>query len=281
MGVVGRLAPTPSGHLHLGNAVAFAACWLSVRSAGGRVLLRIEDVDTGRARQQFADSQREDLHWLGLDWDEEVTPQSARDYAPWAARLGAWTYRCICSRKERTRTPSGCTCDGAGHAEGALRFRVAPGLVRFDDRVLGPQVLDPKQTTSDPVLQRSDGVWAYTLAVVADDIADGVTEVVRGADLLDFTAVQIQLWQAYGATSPTWLHAPMIVGADGRKLSKSHGSTEIRALRDQGWSAEQVWHQVLPWLGLPKSTLERACDTWDPALGPTGPITWASSDSGR
>jgi glutamyl/glutaminyl-tRNA synthetase len=238
------------------------------------VLLRIEDVDTGRARTEFSDGQRRDLDWLGLHWDEEVTPQSQRDYTGWASRLSEHTYRCTCTRKQRTHSAHACLCDGAENAQGSLRFRLAAGAVSFTDRVLGPQEVDAKQAFGDPVLQRSDGVWAYNLAVVADDIADGVTEVVRGADLLQFTAVQIQLWSAFGATPPTWLHAPLVVGPDGRKLSKSHGATEVGALRDAGWSAAQVWAQVLPWLGLHTDNLSSAKDAWNATRVEVSPISW-------
>ena len=243
--VVGRLAPTPSGHLHLGNALAFGACWLSVRSQGGRLLLRVEDVDVGRARPEVADSQRRDLEWLGLAWDEEVPKQSARDYAPWLQRLEPWTYRCACSRKELRAGDGRCGCREAARDEGSVRFHLDPPVEGFPD----------------PVLRRRDGVYAYNLSVVADDIADGVTEVVRGGDLLDYVPVQEQIWRAFGATPPVWGHTPLVVGPDGKKLSKSHGSTEIRALRDEGWTPDRVWETVLPWLGL-EGRLEDAIGQW-------------------
>src|SRR5688572_125089 len=121
--IVGRLAPTPSGHLHLGNATAFAAAWLSVRSRGGRLLLRIEDVDVGRARAHVAASQRRDLEWLGLTWDAETPAQSTRDYAPWLERLAPHTYFCACARKD-VAGPYPGTCRTAGHTAGKVRFRV-------------------------------------------------------------------------------------------------------------------------------------------------------------
>ena len=272
----GRLAPTPSGDLHLGNATAFVAAWLSARSAGGRVLLRIEDVDRGRARRAVEDRQRADLEWLGLTWDEEVPPQRDRDYAPWIARLGARIYRCTCTRRaiqEAGGVYPG-TCRDAGHTEGVVRFRLPEGTVRFVDRRWGRREVDPT-AFGDPVLQRRDGVYAYNLAVVADDIADGVSEVVRGADLLDYTAVQVHLWRAFDATPPTWLHAPLVLGPDGRKLAKRHASTSLRELRALGWTPPDVWRAVLPWLGLDGDGPDAALAGWRPDVGPLGPVTLA------
>jgi glutamyl/glutaminyl-tRNA synthetase len=255
--VTGRLAPTPSGHLHLGNALAFGAAWLSVRSAGGRLLLRVEDLDRQRSRKEVAAAQRDDLRWLGLDWDEEVRPQSARDY-----QLGPVpAYFCRCNRRERTGGQ--CLCRSLGGPEageaGAWRFAASPGLVRFTDRALGAQAFQP----DEPVLMR-DGVAGYPLAVVVDDGRDGVTEVVRGADLLSATAVQICLGEALGLPRPTYLHVPLLLGPDGKKLSKSHGSTELRALRAAGITPDEVWAWLLPLLGA-APPLARAVHDFDPA----------------
>lgn len=266
---VGRLAPTPSGRLHLGNTLAFGAAWLSVRAAGGRLLLRIEDVDRGRARPDIEASIREDLRWLGLDWDEETRPQRDRDYAPWLAQLAPRTYLCRCTR----RSLEPCRCARAAHPDGAVRFRIPPGAIDVADRRYGLRRVDPT-TFGDPVLRGRDGLWAYPLAVVVDDLCDGVTEVVRGADLLDFTAVQIHLWRAFGATPPTWLHAPLLLGPDGRKLSKSHGSTEIAAMRTAGATPEQVWRTVLPFLGLfGYEHVRDAVSAFRPDAGGLGPFT--------
>jgi glutamyl/glutaminyl-tRNA synthetase len=239
--VTGRLAPTPSGHLHLGNALAFGAAWLSARAAGGRLLLRIEDLDRGRAREEVAEGQKRDLRWLGIDWDEEVAPQSKRTYSTG----GIPTYRCDCTRARRLAGE--CGCRDAGKTSGAWRFRTPPGEVRFVDRACGLQTFRPEE---DPILVREDGEAAYPLAVVVDDLRDGVTEVVRGADLLEATATQIRLYEALGAAPPTYLHVPLLIGADGKKLSKSHGSTEIRALRAAGWTPRRVWENLLPVLGI-------------------------------
>jgi glutamyl/glutaminyl-tRNA synthetase len=275
---VGRLAPTPSGLLHLGNVCAFAGAWLSARADHGRLLLRIEDVDRERARQDVEQALRDDLAWLGLTWDDETLRQSARDYAPALARLAPRLYRCQCTRAMRAAplpAGAGCQgrCDGKGYTDGAIRFRLEPRLVTFVDRRWGPQQADPR-AFGDPILVRRDGLVSYNLAVVADDIDDGVNDVVRGSDLLEYTAVQIQLWEALGAAPPRWLHTPLVLGADGKKLSKSHGSAHVGAMRDAGATAADVWRLVLPWLGVEGvASLEQALPLWDPAAGPRGPIT--------
>lgn len=260
MYLTGRLAPTPSGELHLGNALAFGAAWLSARGAGGRVLLRVEDLDRGRSREEVARGQREDLRWLGLEWDEEVTPQSRRAYP----LDGLDVYRCDCPRARRLARA--CTCREHPAATGAWRFRVPPGAVSFADRALGPQRIVPED---DPIVTRADGEAAYPLAVVLDDARDGVTEVVRGGDLLDATAVQVRLYEALGLGPPTWLHVPVLLGPDGKKLSKSHGSTSIRALRAEGWTPDRVWATLLPVLGVAPGPLRDA--VLDPARVPAGP----------
>lgn len=272
--VVGRLAPTPSGLLHLGNVVSFAAAWLSVRSQGGTLLLRVEDVDKGRARRHIEDAQKRDLEWLGLHWDRETRRQSERDYRPWLARLTGQTYGCHCTRA-MVRAAGGVypgTCRSLGHLDGRIRFRVPDGVVDFVDRRFGPQQIDPA-TLGDPVLVRHDGFFTYPLAVVADDIADGVTEVVRGADLLPHSAVHIRLFEALGSAPPTFLHAPLILGRDQKKLSKSHGSAHIGALREAGAAPAEVWRRVLPWLGLVGDSIDEAVRAFTPAAGPPGPIT--------
>lgn len=272
--VVGRLAPTPSGLLHLGNVLAFGAAWLSARHAGGRVLLRVEDVDRGRARRHIEDAQKRDLEWLGLTWDTETRRQSERDYRPWMERLGERVYGCHCTRA-MVREAGGIypgTCRDLGFTDGRLRFRLPAGPVTFVDRRHGTRTLDPVQAMGDPVLLRHDGFYTYPLAVVADDITDGVTEVVRGADLLDYTALQIRLYEALDATPPTWLHSPLVLGPDGRKLAKSHGSLHVGALREAGQTPRDIWRRVLPWLGLPGDHVDEAVQDFDPTAGELGPI---------
>jgi len=293
--IVGRLTPTPSGRLHLGNVCAAGAAWLSVRQRGGRLLLRIEDIDAGRARRDIADAIRTDLAWLGLTCDAETPPQSARDYAPALARLAPHTYRCDCTRAasrdagggvaRRTANARRPGCVGAcrtrGLAAGAIRFALPPGIEPIEDRARGRTDVD-LATLADPVLQRRDGCATYTLAVVVDDIADGVTEVARGADLADQSATQAVLWRALGGLPPTWLHAPLILGGDGKKLSKSHHAAAVGDLRELGWSAGDVWRTVLPWLGLTPlaaatdgpALLHHARPAFDAARIPRGPFTW-------
>jgi glutamyl-tRNA synthetase len=276
--VTGRLAPTPSGLLHLGNVCAFAAAWLSARAGGGRLLLRIEDVDRERSRPDVEQALRDDLAWLGLTWDEETPRQSARRYDEALRRLATRTYHCRCTRAMReSPTPAGAGCPGdcatRGYDEGAIRFRLDPAAMAFVDRRWGQQRVAPR-AFGDPILVRRDGQVSYNLAVVADDVADGVDEVVRGSDLLEYTAVQIQLWTALGAPPPSWLHTPLILGRDGRKLSKSHGSAHVGARRAAGAAPHDVWTQVLPWLGVEGArSLEDARGRWVPAAGPRGPIT--------
>jgi len=276
--IVGRLAPTPSGLLHLGNVCAFAGAWLSSRADRGRLLLRIEDVDRERARPHVEQAVRDDLAWLGLTWDDETRRQSSRDYTPALTRLADRVYRCRCSRAVRAGAlpaGAGCQghCDGRGYTTGAVRFRLAPGPVAFVDRRWGTRQADPREF-GDPILVRRDGLVSYNLAVVADDIDDGVNDVVRGSDLLEYTAVQLQLWDALGAAPPRWLHTPLVLGADGRKLSKSHGSAHVGAMRDAGATPADVWRIVLPWLGVEGAvSLEEAVTRWAPSAGPLGPIT--------
>ena len=241
---VGRLAPTPSGHLHLGNALAFGACWLSARGAGGRVLLRIEDLDRGRARSEIADSQRRDLEWLGL----HGTRRCRHEHADLRGRrLADLPVRLHPAAAPSAPAPTATT----PRRRGAPAVGAAP--LDFVD-VARPQRVAPDQ---DAVLIRKDGEPGYPLAVVVDDHRDGVTEVVRGADLLGPTAVQVELYRLLGWPEPTWLHAPLLLGADGRKLGKSHGSTELRRSA-RGWGAARVWRLLLPLLGVEGDVLSAA-----------------------
>jgi glutamyl/glutaminyl-tRNA synthetase len=259
--VVGRLAPTPSGRMHLGNVCAFAAAWLSVRAQGGRLLLRIEDVDRPRADASVEASLRADLDWLGLGWDAETPRQSARDYRPALAALAAHTYVCDCTRAQIQQAGGvyGGRCRDRGITDGAIRFRLPDQHdAAIIDGARGRHVTD-LTAVGDPVLRRRDGVFAYSLAVVTDDIADGVTEVVRGEDLLDQSAVQECIWRALGHAPPSWLHTPLIVDDEDRKLSKSHGSVHVGELREAGWTVADFWRRVLPWLGVePAARIDEA-----------------------
>ena len=249
---VGRFAPSPTGPLHAGSVVAALASWLDARAHGGRWLLRIEDLDPPREQPGAAASIIETLGRLGLRWDDEPSFQSARTarYADALATLVATghAYPCACTRREiadsmlrvgrvpqrHAEVPYPGTCrDGLppGRDARAWRLRVPAGLVRFEDRRLGAQAQDVATEVGDFVLRRADGLWAYQLAVVVDDAEQGVTDVVRGADLLGSTARQIVLARALDAASPRWLHLPVVAGPDGDKLSKQNGATPIDASR--------------------------------------------------
>jgi glutamyl-tRNA synthetase len=260
---VGRLAPSPTGALHLGNARTFLLAWLSIRSRGGTLLLRIEDIDGPRVKSGAIAQTMEDLAWLGLDWDGTPVVQGERLalYRAAAERLvaGQLAYPCICTRKEVEDAASAPheagedgpvypgTCRGrfASLAEAqdvsgrpaALRFRVDATEVPFVDGFAG---LQPGRIAGDFVVQKRDGGPAYQLAVVVDDAAQGVREVLRADDLLPSTPRQLLLYRALQLPEPQFLHVPLVVGSDGRRLAKRHGDTSLRHFREAGVGAEQL-----------------------------------------
>lgn len=246
--VVGRFAPSPSGRMHLGNIYTALLAWLSARSAGGRFLLRIEDLDPQRSRAAYADDIRSDLAWLGLTWDEEMPLQSSRAdaYARCFDRLD--TYPCYCSRQELLCASAPHGQDGARVYAGTCRgltpqqrgrFRRAPSwrvrvpdqIVCFTDGVFGLQRQALGEQCGDFIVRRADGVYAYQLAVVCDDAAGGVTQVVRGCDLLFSTPRQIWLYETLGFRVPAFYHVPLLVAPDGKRLSKREKSLDMGALR--------------------------------------------------
>ncbi|WP_367351193.1 tRNA glutamyl-Q(34) synthetase GluQRS [Achromobacter animicus] len=249
MNYVGRFAPSPSGPLHAGSLATALASWLDARAQRGRWLLRIEDVDTPRTVAGAADVIMGQLQALGLVWDGEIVWQSQRNAAYQAAfdALAArgLIYGCGCTRREiadsalRGQTAPGAdgerpypgTCRHglpAGREARAWRLRVPEGLERFEDRWLGAQEQDVAQAVGDFALRRADGLWAYQLAVVVDDAAQGVTDVVRGADLLSSTARQRVLGRLLGLPPLRYLHVPLILDpASGLKLSKQNGAPAI------------------------------------------------------
>jgi glutamyl-tRNA synthetase len=260
--VVGRLAPSPTGKLHLGNLRTFLAAWLSARAAGGTVLLRVEDLDTPRVRPGATAEMVDDLRWSGLDWDGEPVKQSDRQpfYEAALARLREQdaVYPCTCSRADIERAASAPhageegpnypgTCAGRRAADAAglagrrfaWRFRVRESPA-FADGLHGPVAIDLARAGGDFVVWRSDGVPAYQLAVVVDDAAQGVTEVVRGDDLLSSTPRQVLLYRALGLTEPRFTHVPLVVGADGQRLAKRHGATALAELRAAGVDPRRV-----------------------------------------
>lgn len=269
----GRFAPSPTGPLHMGSLVAALASWLDARAAGGRWLVRIEDLDRPRCVPGAVESILGTLRGLGLGWDGDVVFQSARldRYQAALERLQAHTYWCGCSRREIADSSLGLATDGApiypGSCRGgttrarrALRLQTSSELFAFEDRVQGrqQQVLD--RDIGDFVLYRADGLFAYQLAVVVDDAEQGVTDVVRGADLLDSTPRQIYLQQLLGVPTPRYLHVPVAINAAGEKLSKQTGATPI----DSSWGTIQ---RALRFLRQPEaSSLDEAVRNWNPAL---------------
>jgi len=283
--VTGRLAPSPTGALHLGNARSFLIAWLSVRSQGGRLVMRMEDLDHPKVKPGAAEAIFEDLRWLGLDWDEGpdvggpsgpyVQTQRRGLYREALGRLQAAgrVYPCVCSRADVTGAQSAPhaedgqalrypgTCRGRfaswDDAVAALpanrlpvwRFRVDAGVSEFEDVFYGRHMLDPSEVTGDFALARDPDGASYMLAVVVDDAEMGVTEVVRGDDLLDATHSQLALQQALGLSPPRYMHVPLVVAGDGHRLAKRHGDTRLVALREAGLLPEQIVGLLAWWCG--------------------------------
>lgn len=231
----GRFAPSPTGPLHLGSLLAALGSWLVARQAGGEWLLRIEDIDPPRERRGMAARHIADLARFGFDPDGPVEFQSRRGehYAAALERLkaGGWAFACRCSRSDLAAMAGvhhACLAYPSGLAA-AWRVRLPPGEIRFVDRFRGPQSQDPASETGDLVVKRADNLWAYQLAVVVDDALQGITEVVRGADLLDSTARQIALQGLLGLPTPRYAHLPVVRLATGAKLSKSLAAVPVDA----------------------------------------------------
>ena len=247
----GRFAPSPTGPLHAGSLVAALASWLDARAHGGAWLVRMEDVDTPRCLPGMDQTILRQLAICGLDCDEPVVLQSERGqlYQQALNQLieQDHVYACACSRKdieaalqaqgiERERHhiavyPGTCRPQNGGlqgQPARAWRFQIQdPAQVAWTDRRLGPQTQNVASEVGDFVLQRADGLWAYQLAVVVDDSAQGITHVVRGEDLTDNTARQILLQRALGLPTPAYLHTPLVMGANGEKLSKQNGAQPL------------------------------------------------------
>lgn len=232
----GRFAPSPTGRLHFGSLVAALGSWLYARAAGGRWIVRIEDIDREREIPGAADGILATLLAFGFESDEAVVRQSARE-ALYAAALqqleaGGHAYRCWCSRSDLEPFagihPAACVAAPAARAP-AWRVRVGDALIRFDDAIQGAQTQDLAREVGDFVVWRVEGTAAYQLAVVVDDAAQAITDVVRGADLLDSTARQILLQRLLGLPQPRYAHLPIALGADGRKLSKHEHALPVDA----------------------------------------------------
>lgn len=286
---VSRFAPSPSGPLHFGSLLAAVAGWLDARVAGGRWLLRIEDIDPPREQPGARDCILEALLAHGLHWDGEPLLQSSRDAAYRAAldqlaRAGM-LFRCTCTRQD-LRAHGGVypgTCRHRGMeplpagTQHALRVRVPDGdaaRIRFEDRLRGAFEFDLAAEQGDFVVRRKDGLWAYQLAVVVDDAEQGVTDVVRGVDLLDSTPRQIHLQRLLDLATPRYLHLPILVDRRGDKLSKQAGALGLDLSAPRANLA-----RVLTWLELPadprrpvQAQLERALTAYTPQHLPIGPI---------
>jgi glutamyl-tRNA synthetase len=278
-GYRGRLAPTPSGLLHLGHARTFWTAYERARARAGALVLRVEDLDPQRSRAEFAAAALEDLRWLGLDWDEG--PDVGGPHAPYtqswrrAHYLSAWralvaagrVYPCRCTRKDLARAaeapheagfaderpypgvcrpPEGAPAVPADSPAGvSWRFRVPDGeAVSFDDARQGRQSFTAGRDFGDFLVWRRDDVPGYQLAVVVDDALMGVTEVVRGADLLLSTARQMLLQRALGYETPAYYHCDLVTDERGERLSKRHGALSLRALRAAGHSPARLREQM-------------------------------------
>lgn len=266
---VGRFAPSPSGRLHLGNLACSLLAWLSAKSRGGRIVLRIEDLDAERCPRRYADLLEQDLAWLGLYWDEGGSAGGPHGpyYQSECADIYTESYKlledkglvypCFCSRAQLHAASAPHTADGnvvyPGTCRGltpeeiaqksrqkapAWRLRVPDEAVAFEDGCMGLHSENLLQECGDFYLRRADGVFAYQLAVVVDDARMGVTEVVRGADLLSSTARQLYLYRLLGLTPPRFAHCPLLLAPDGRRLSKRDGDQSLENLRGKYTAAE-------------------------------------------
>jgi glutamyl-tRNA synthetase len=279
--VVTRFAPSPTGELHLGGAWTAIASWVVARRARGRFVLRMEDIDVPRTVKGAADQILDDLRWLGLDWDEG--PDIGGPHAPYvqsarsvfyeraleALRDEGLLYPCDCSRVEIGRVASAphagdevvypglCRARDPNRAmkrPPAWRVRVDDRVVHFVDDLRGAQTERLESEVGDFVLKRGDGLYAYQLAVVVDDAAMGVTQVIRGDDLLASTARQVFLFEALSLGVPSFLHLPLVVGADAARLAKRSPKNTIAGLREAGVSAQAIVGKLAFGLGL------AACD---------------------
>ena len=279
-----RLAPSPTGALHLGNARTFVLTWAWARAHGAALPLRMEDLDSPRKKPWAHDQALEDLRWLGVDWDGPVLVQSTRHLAHVAALntlIGAGAvYPCSCSRKDvvsaqgaphaedELQYPGTCRGRWAGpedafadvHRPVAWRFRVTPCPVPFDDAIQGRVELDPASSGGDFVVARwTPDRWhqvGYQLAVVVDDAAANVDTVIRGDDLVPSTPRQILLQRALGLPTPSYAHLPLVVGEDGRRLAKRHGDTRIAAYREAGVTSDRIRRWIASTSGVLPSALD-------------------------
>jgi glutamyl-tRNA synthetase len=272
-----RLAPSPTGALHLGNARSFLITWLLARQNGWSIQLRIDDLDGPRVKVGADRQAIEDLRWLGLDWDQGPVYQSSRTPCYRSAIDSLLSqhkaYPCICSRREAQLAASAPhaedgsyrypgTCRGRfasieeariiSDREPAIRFHVPDAIVRFTDGFAGPTQFDAFNDLGDFIIAKSDGTPAYQLAVVVDDAEMGITDVVRGDDLLESAARQILLYEALGleARIPRYIHLPLILGPDGHRLAKRHGDSRVSHYRTRGVASGNIIALLAGWCGI-------------------------------
>ena len=259
----GRLAPSPTGRLHLGHARTFMLAWLHVRSRGGELLLRLEDLDSGRSRPELAAGVLRDLAWLGLDWDGPVVAQSSRLEALSAAALSlrerGFAYPCVCSRADLQRAVSAPhqgdaeqrypgTCRERTTSDGrafALRFRVPEGEIEIEDGIAGVRRFDVAREVGDFIVANRAGLPSYQLAVVVDDAAQGINEVFRGDDLLSSTPRQLLIARALELPMPRYFHVPLVLDAAGRRLAKRADDLSLDTLRALGTDPRSITQWVM------------------------------------
>ena len=287
--ILGRFAPSPSGRMHLGNALSAMLAWLSAKSKGGEIVLRIEDLDPARSKAAYAEQIMDDFLWLGLKWDRQCRNQSERsdvynEVLEYLRQRGL-VYPCYCSRGELHAASAPHASDGrviyAGTCRAlteeqrsgktktpAWRLMMPDREVCFTDGLQGKQRWNLQKENGDIIVQRADGVAAYQLAVVVDDAAAGVSEVVRGRDLLTSTPTQIYIYELLGLQVPEFYHVPMLLAPDGRRLSKRDGDLDFSALREK-YSPEEVLGLLAQLCGLipqwEKVSAEELCRefSWD------------------
>lgn len=267
---IGRFAPSPTGRMHLGNVFCALLSWLSAKSKGGEWRLRIEDLDPDRSRRNFALQLMDDLQWLGLPWDGEIVWQSQRSdiyelYLKQLQDMGL-TYPCFCTRADIMATQAPHETDGrvvyAGTCRGkkldemakntpsATRFIVPNEDITFQDGHYGEQKVNLAKHCGDYVLRRKDGAWAYQLAVVVDDALMGITEVVRGRDLLLSTPQQLHLYRTLGFEEPKYFHHPLLVNENGQRLCKRDKSLDLSVLRETHKNPDEIVGFIAFWAGL-------------------------------